>query len=880
MSGTRECESFIGPVPPFPARVVNRAALPRIAYRVATYGEFRAALLRGLDRAVELRGWTHRAPDDPGIALLEGAAIIGDILTFYQERYANEAYLRTAGWRESVAELVRLLGYRLAPGIGGRATFAIEVKGSAPVGIPTGLPLKLDLAASPDPAEFQTAAPLTAWPHLSRFHLYRARSYGKILPAGANQVEIALPLARAQSLGLKAGDRLMLVPPPPGWINGSTFGAAQKAPQTVKVKAVTHSLDRTLVELEAPLAESWTLPVTAWRLGRSFRHFGHTAPGKTVQNTKSGGKIDGATERATNFLRHTDDDHSCSMTDCSLNLPGTLMPLDGEVQDLVVGGRVILRAEIREGSSGAPVSLTMLRSIAALRSASIGFASLTGPSTLMTLGAPLTRENGNLQADLRDIQILEVTSPAIPLRPMAGFSSAAFASGAKALSFYGTSAEAQAMTGRPMLLQRNSEAPLALTCTSTAAEFTLPAGIPDVARMWPLSFDRAPSPFTSADFDEAAPGVTVFGNLVEATQGKAEPVATLGNGDARAPFQTFKLPKAPLTYLPDAGATPPQAPELAVHVAGHEWQRVESLFGQEPQAEVYIVREDAEGNSYVQFGDGKTGARLPSGIGNVTANFRTGVGAFGAAKPGATPSAGQRIEGVDKVRLPGIVTGGQAPEAADLARSAAPGKIQGLGRLVSLRDFETEALLLPGITTASAVWALEDGMPALILHVLLEAGREAEFSAAGATLRGWGKERGADRFAVAVRQAWLRYAFLDLTYAADPRLRAAEVEAAVRRALGPTDDPAAASSGLFGLRARRLGGKEYASRVEAVVQGVAGILWCRVTGFGLFKPRVTDPLTLPLPIAPRPRAALLSTAADELLQLHPSHLTLTAGAAA
>ena len=106
-------------------------------------------MMRGIDAAPELAGWTHREPDDPGIALLEGAAILGDILTFYQEHYANEAYLRTAAWRESVAELVRLTGYRLAPGIGGRATFAFERAATSPVTIRAGFPVKAELADVP-----------------------------------------------------------------------------------------------------------------------------------------------------------------------------------------------------------------------------------------------------------------------------------------------------------------------------------------------------------------------------------------------------------------------------------------------------------------------------------------------------------------------------------------------------------------------------------------------------------------------------------------------------------------------------------------------------------------------------------------------------------
>ncbi len=72
--------------------------------------------------------------------------------------------------------------------------------------------------------------------------------------------------------------------------------------------------------------------------------------------------------------------------------------------------------------------------------------------------------------------------------------------------------------------------------------------------MWSLSFDRIPDPFVRGDFDESAPTVTVFGNLVDASQGKAEREAVLGNGDQRQVWQTFALPKSPLTYFLSPGA--------------------------------------------------------------------------------------------------------------------------------------------------------------------------------------------------------------------------------------------------------------------------------------------------------------------------------------
>ena len=136
----------------FPRPADNRPALPHIGYRIGRYGDFLEAMLRNVDAAEPLQAFTHREPDDPAIALLQGAAIVGDILSFYQEHYANDAFLRTAQWRDSVSELVRLTGYRLAPGLGGRATLAIETRGTAPVTIRAGWPVKADLQDVPDPA--------------------------------------------------------------------------------------------------------------------------------------------------------------------------------------------------------------------------------------------------------------------------------------------------------------------------------------------------------------------------------------------------------------------------------------------------------------------------------------------------------------------------------------------------------------------------------------------------------------------------------------------------------------------------------------------------------------------------------------------------------
>jgi hypothetical protein len=876
-----DCNPFIAEDFVFPRRPNNRPALPHVDYRVATYTELLESMVRSINDAIELRGWTHRAPDDPGIALLQSAAIVGDILTFYQERYANEAFLRTATWRDSISALVRLLGYRLAPGVGANATFALEVKKQ--LDVPAGFPIKADLRDVTGSVDFLTTDALTAYPHLSRFNLYRPRIYGSSLAAGTTRLELqavggATTRAAVDDVALKKGDRLMLLPSLPSWAtSNAAFTVAQKTPQAVKIKSVTRQLDRTILELEAPLKESWSLPVTAYRINRAWRHFGQGAPAKTLTNSlDNSGKVDGAYESSTYFVRHIYGSHACANTSSSFNLPGEMIPLDQTVNDLAVGSKIIVRTIVQTDDSSTTQPLAAVKTITALRDGTIGFGPVSAPSTMVTMDSALvstSQTSHALESDVRDYHIDEVTSPALSLRPEATFSSAAFTSGAAALCFYGTVAEVQTIAGRRLMLSNGTDEPVIMT--NTDQYFVVFYGMGDEPMMWALSFDRKPAPFTRADFDETTPAVTVYGNLADATQGKAQSQVTLGNGDARAGFQTFKIPKSPLTYLISAGATPPQQPELDVRVNGRLWTQVDSFFGRAGDEEIYVVREDADGSSYVQFGDGQTGAALPSGIGNVTAEYRTGNGAHGPLKPGASPSGGRRIDGLDKVLLPGIVTGGADPEPGDDAREAAPGKIQSLGRMVSLRDFETETLTIPGVTTAAASWSIVDNVPALTLAVLLAAGREGEFQSVRDTIQSYQRARGPDRFAVIVQQAFLRYCYLDLQYAFDAALEQSAVESAIEAALGLAGDDASSRAGLFGLRRHSLGAQEYATRVEGVVQRVDGVSWCRVTALGMFASGATDPGALSLPTAPRARVEVLTPAAAELLQLHPSHLTLS-----
>jgi len=72
-------------------------------------------MIAALSSLKALGGLTIREDDDPSIALIDAWACVLDVLTFYQERIANEGNLLTAVERSSVIELARAIGMNSSP---------------------------------------------------------------------------------------------------------------------------------------------------------------------------------------------------------------------------------------------------------------------------------------------------------------------------------------------------------------------------------------------------------------------------------------------------------------------------------------------------------------------------------------------------------------------------------------------------------------------------------------------------------------------------------------------------------------------------------------------------------------------------------------------
>ncbi len=202
------------------------------------------------------------------------------------------------------------------------------------------------------------------------------------------------------------------------------------------------------------------------------------------------------------------------------------------------------------------------------------------------------------------------------------------------------------------------------------------------------------------------PPVSVLGNLVAATRGETVTNEVLGSGDASQTFQSFKLARKPLTYLANSSAPDGRDSTLEVRVNGLLWKEVPSFFGSGPDDEVYIVRQNDDEESFVTFGDGTTGARLPTGVDNVLASYRFGVG---AAKPPANSitQLARPVTGLRRVLNPVAAGGGRDADRAEDIRTNAPTSALILGRAVSLLDFEALAYDF-GVINAHATWSWDE----------------------------------------------------------------------------------------------------------------------------------------------------------------------------
>ena len=770
-----------------PVIIANPLGLSALAYRVGTHSRFKQSMQVALTDAdaAPLHNLKTRRDDDPTIGLIDAWATVLDVLTFYQERIANEGYLRTSTERRSLLELARSIGYELGPGVAASTylMFTLETAEGAPRQAVVSAGTKAQSVPEQDQqaATFETIEEIVARP-----------AWNKLLPRTTRPQQLKIEGGKLQYLGSSAAVRFLYFKgtatglAPGDWLVVTTGskGGTQALSMRIALVKTDDELKRTEVELDTgepiakeppevpdPSFETATFPANApplpftdkniqnrilehrWRerdlqthlqlnhwdadelvkfvnqrtatfavgeqavfaLRERAGFFGNNAPPYTSLRNKSDNPLlypDWDTKGWSIWEPHP----NLSSNELKLPVytkissPGlSIVDLRTETAfefterlriELAVAARAWLERSIPGivKNSWAIFSNSdrreVYRVLDALESSIAGFG-MSGKTTILKLSNP----NGTgiawplpseflVRNTTAFIKSEELALAALPVTEVLG---------------KGTSA----LQLSEMVLGLQPGQLVVLTGEQKDA--------PGVIRQELLALSEIVhhDGLTTLVFREQSAGegllysyvrktVSLNANVARATHGETKR-EVLGSGDAAQAFQKFVLKQAPLTFVP-APTPAGLASTLQLRVNDVLWEESPTLYRVPPSERTYVTRRSDDGKTAAQFGDGLTGARLPSGVENVTATYRVGLGLGGMVKAKQISLLLTRSLGLKEVINPLPASGAADAETLDEARENAPFTVLTLDRIVSLQDFEDYALSYPGIGKAQAIW--------------------------------------------------------------------------------------------------------------------------------------------------------------------------------
>lgn len=786
-----------GITPPPPA-AGNPPGLAAIAYRSGTYGTILRRMLTALGGRLPQLDPT--ATNDPAIALLDAWATVGDIVTFYQERIANEGFLRTATERRSVLELARAIGYELRPGVAAAAylDFRMQVPAAAAPApgpaapatavVPQGTKVLSVPAQGKLPQPFETGQGFTADAALNELSL-RTRQ-PQVLGCGLTQLYLD-----GLTTGLRPGDPILVVehtdpPNVPASFEFHVLRSVALYPATAP--------DSTLVTWDDAFTSDFAKPeVYAFSVRAAM--FGYNAPDwatlpddyRTAYANQAGG---GA--------KDTDKEWPQFGLDASQPATGGAVYLDAVYQEIAAHSFLVLRQP--------GIDPVLYRVTGAIPSGQARFA-ISAKSSLVTL---------NASTRLKDFDRRQVTVHAATRRLCLAQAPLGGSVSGRQLDLAAT---APLAAGQPVLITGTSNGALQVQQTQigTVAGTSIT-----------LADDLTPA------LDRES--VRIAGNVVLATHGETVADEVLGSGDGTASNQRFTLRKPNLTHV--AAKTPSGvADSLEIRVDDVLWTEVPSLYPAGPHDRVYVVRIADDATATVIFGDGTHGARLPTGQENVHARYRSGIGLDGLVASNALTLLPQRPLGVATADNPMPSSGAKAPETLAEARTNAPLTVLTLDRVVSLADYEDYARSFGGIAKARAISLPGTAVPTVFITVAGPAGAAVQQFTIDDLLGALDTVR--DRAAVVQAKSFMPVYFrLAVQVLTDPARLFTDVQAAVLQALGAS----------FSADQLSFGQPVTAAAVIAATQAVDGVMAARLTELRLADPppQPGDPAVVEVLTAP------------------------------
>ncbi|MBD2455441.1 putative baseplate assembly protein [Nostoc sp. FACHB-87] len=898
----------------------NPPGLSALAYRIGTHPSFFQRLLAGLPTQEipqspdtqkpqhPLHKLTTQHLDDPAIALLDAWAVVGDVLTFYQERIANEGYLRTATEDRSILELSRTVGYKLNPGVAASTylTFTVEdAPGSAQeVTVPAGTRVQsIPKAPGELPQTFETIAEIKT---RVEWNSLKPDISPKFDTPKFDQDTTELSL-QGTNTRLQPGDRILII---------SDTGGDNTAPLPVSPDPNANPPKRefrfflTLESVETDAQNNFTLirwnnntkqtlpavlvnathssannlQVFAFRQQASL--FGHNARdwselSPEIKRKYSPSQFGSETINCTGITIRVNNDavfttsinkgdiitvanQSKTVVNISENkkiitVDSGFIPNLDNIQGFIYNKAISEWSKFSIQSSQIdlnalypnvlPGSWVLLNQDESSELYQVENSSTVFRSDFELAGKVtrinVTSSNGLEKFDLRKTTI--------------------FIQSEQLLLFKKPQELPSIKRQNPLIKLAQSIPPLepgrtVIIKDKTNTEIAF-VGSMDDSQSLTLSYDL------QHDYDTAS--MTIYANVVPATHGETVEKEVLGSGNGGQANQRFKLKKPPLTYVSEATASGSKS-TLQVYVNNVLWQEVISLEEQDARSQCYIVQIDDRGEFTIIFGDGIHGSRLPSGQENIIATYRSGIGQVGEVKAGSLILLQNRPLGIRDVTNLHDATGAGDRETSLHIRDNTPRTVRTLDRIVSLRDFQNFTQSFAGIGKAQAV-ILWTGQTKLI-HITIAAddGQQVESNSALFTNL---KQAIVSNMSnplqfVEIQSYEPLYFNIETTVWIDQRYQENSVKQIIESTLNQT----------FSFAKREFGQAVAASEVIEIIQNIAGVLAVNLDFLYL----TSDNKTKPIPSSLEAKTASWNVnkkqaLPSQLLLINPQGITLKKG---
>jgi predicted phage baseplate assembly protein len=655
----------------------NPAGLTALAYRVGRHSTFNETMRAGISKQPALRPLTTRADDDPSIALIDAWATVLDVLGFYQERIANEGYLRTATERRSTLELARSIGYELRPGVAASTylAFTLETpKDAPPVKTKIGVGTKAQSIPKQDetPQLFETVEEIEArgdWNEL------RPQTRKIDLPQFDDEIIYLV----GTETGLQPGDALLII----GKERAKSFGSEnwdfRKVKEVEPVRKEERADDYTAVTLDYPLGSKtprvWPArkEVKVYALRQRASIFGYNAlPWSALPYTLR------VRDTSTPHTPGPFSERKNSWADKRFDPGETKINLDTVYPKITAGSWIVLSV---------PSYDEVFRVTEAVEENKADFLLAAKTTRLAIEGEHIHYYSPRTATVYGQSEPLDLAARP-ETRPVEG-----------EWVVLSTAVEGL-VPGRKLAFSGIDD----LTGEAVAEIATLKSTVPD-GDLTRLNFTG------NLEHTYRRETVRINANVARATHGETKN-EVLGSGDGSQAFQKFGLKQKPLTYV--SASTPNGvASTLEVRVNGVLWDEVPSFYQCLPEKRAYVTRLADDGQVTVEFGDGVNGARTPTGQENISAKARIGIGLGGLVEAGQISLLLTRPLGVKEVINPTAPTGAADPEKFAQARQNAPLTVLTLDRIVSVQDFEDFTRAFTGIGKAQAT-LLWDGERQLV----------------------------------------------------------------------------------------------------------------------------------------------------------------------